>query len=173
MASSWAFSHVTTLREVTRKKKGQRVLASQAVWEKHRIGPEDSHFRSLMLPRTSCAALDSSLNFADSVLAELLPQDQCLSMAILSSVPKLKSEVMWSQCLSRLKNFSPPLTCCDAHMLGLSAGQPPPPPPPPAKIKGCGVLKRSRKEALWGSGCRWQPGQPAWVCVMQSHPAGL
>lgn len=56
----------------------------------------------------SCAALDSSLNFADPVLAELLPQDQCLSMAILSSVPELKSEVMWSQCLSRLKNFSLP-----------------------------------------------------------------
>ena len=49
------------------------------------------------------------------------------------------------------------LICWDAHILGLSAGQP----PHPAKIKGCGVLKRSRKEALWGSGSRWQARQPA------------
>ena len=69
MASSWAFSRVATLGEVTRKKKknknGQRVLASQAVWKKHRIGPEDSYFRSLMLPRTSYAALDSLLCLSD------------------------------------------------------------------------------------------------------------
>ena len=49
------------------------------------------------------------------------------------------------------------LICWDAHILGLSAGQP----PHLAKIKGCGVLKRSRKEALWGSASRWQAGQPA------------
>ena len=106
-----------------------------------------------------CATLDSSLNFAHPVLSELLPQDQCLSVAILSSVPWLKSEVMWSQCLSRLKNFSPHhtdlLRCPHARALCRAAA------PPPAKIKGCGVLKRSRKEALWGSGRRWQPGQPA------------
>ena len=66
MASSWAFSRVATLGEVTRKKKkGQRVLASQAVWKKHRIGPEDSYFRSLMLPRTSYAALDSLFCLSD------------------------------------------------------------------------------------------------------------